>query len=205
MVMGVPVAALLNSTHWEVATRHPFLRSVGEGTSTSFGVWLAQDALFVADLVAFQARLVARAPRLAQGLLAQGVVGLVAELDWFDAQGASLGVSLDVSPRRATRDYRALLYRLDEERYPRAVVGLWVLERVYLEAWRYAETCGAAGPYAEAVAHWTDPTFAVYVAGLEALADAAYAEEPGDGLEDVVQLVLAQEVAFWDMAEQGSG
>jgi thiaminase len=205
MVMGVPVAALLNSTQWEVATRHPFLRAVGEGTATTFGVWLAQDALFVADLVAFQSRLVARAPRSAQGLLAQGVVCLLAELDWFDAQAVSLAVSLDVSPMRATRDYRALLSRLDEERYPRAVVGLWVLERVYLEAWRYAGTCGAAGPYAAAIAHWTDPAFAAYVAGLEELADAAYAQQTDDGVEDVVEMVLTQEVAFWDMAEQGAG
>jgi formylaminopyrimidine deformylase / aminopyrimidine aminohydrolase len=126
----VPVASLLKLPQWDAATRHPFLRAVGEGTASTFGVWLAQDALFVADLVAFQARLVARAPRSAQGVLAQGVVGLVAELDWFDIQAASLGVSLEVAPMRATRDYQALLSGLDEERYARAVVGLWVLERV---------------------------------------------------------------------------
>jgi hypothetical protein len=94
----------------------------------------------------FQARLVARAPRSAQAVLAQGVVGLVAELDWFDIEAASLGVSLEVAPMRATRDYQALLSELDEERYARAVVGLWVLERVYLEAWRYAASYGGAGP-----------------------------------------------------------
>src|SRR5215207_2504190 len=91
MVVGVPVAALLKLPQWDAATRHPFLRAVGEGTASTFGVWLAQDALFVADLVVFQARLVARAPRSAQGVLARGVVGLVAELDWFDIQAASLG------------------------------------------------------------------------------------------------------------------
>lgn len=205
MVMGVLVAALLKSPQWEIATRHPFLRAVGEGTASTFGVWLAQDALFVADLVAFQARLVARAPRSAQELLARGVIGLVAELDWFDVQAASLGVSLDVKPMRATRGYQALLSQVDEERYPLAVVGLWVLERVYLEAWRYAETCGVAGPYAAAMAHWTDPTFATYVAALEELAGAAYAQETDHAVEGVVRRVVAQEVAFWDMAEQGAG
>lgn len=205
MVVGVLAAALLETPQWEIATQHPFLRAVGEGTASTFGVWLAQDALFVADLVAFQARLVARAPRSAQGLLAQGVVGLVAELDWFDVQAASLAVSLDVAPMRATRDYRALLSRLDGERYPRAVIGLWVLERVYLESWRYAGTCGAAGPYTAAVAHWTDPIFARYVAGLEELANAALADETNDAVEDVMRMVLAQEVAFWDMAGQEAG
>ena len=199
---GVPVAALLRLPQWDAATRHPFLRAVGEGTASTFGVWLAQDALFVVDLVVFQARLVARAPRSAQGVLARGVVGLVAELDWFDIQAASLGVSLEVPPMQATRDYQALLSELDQERYARAVVGLWVLERVYLEAWRYAASYGGAGPYAAAVVHWTDPAFASYVAALEELAEAALAEETDDAVEDVVGAVLAHEVAFWDMAEQ---
>jgi thiaminase/transcriptional activator TenA len=205
MVVGMPVAALLKLPLWGAATRHPFLRAVGDGTASTFGVWLAQDALFVADLVAFQARLVARAPRLAQRVLALGVVSLVEELDWFDIQAASLGVSLEVAPMRATRGYRALLSRLDEERYARAVVGLWVLERVYLEAWRYAGSHGGAGPYAAAVAHWTGPSFASYVAALETLADAALAQEADDAVEDVVGAVLAQGVAFWDMAGQSDG
>jgi len=106
---------------------------------------------------------------------------------------------------RATRDYQALLSQLKEERYARAVVGLWVLERVYLEAWRYAASYGAAGLYAAAVAHWTDPAFASYVAALEELADAALAQEADDAVEDVVGTVLAHEVAFWDMAEQSDG
>jgi thiaminase/transcriptional activator TenA len=178
---------------------------VGEGTASTFGVWLAQDALFVADLVAFQARLVARAPRPAQRVLAEGVGALLAELDWFDAQAASLAVSLDVTPMPATVDYRALLSRLDSEPYPPAVVGLWVLERVYLEAWRYAGSCGTAEPYAAAVAHWTDPGFATYVAALEGLAAGALAHQPDDVAAEVVDAVLAQEVAFWDMAGQEAG
>jgi thiaminase len=205
MVMGVPVATLLESPQFPMATRHPFLRAVGEGTATRFGVWLAQDALFVADLVAFQARLVARAPRSAQRVLAQGVVGLVAELDWFEGQAASLAVALEVAPLPATLEYRALLSRLDEESYPRAIVGLWVLERVYLEAWRYAGSCGATGPYAAAVEHWTDPGFAAYVAALEELADAALGQQPDAGPDEVVRMVLAQEVAFWDMADEEAG
>ena len=104
----------------------------------------------------------------------------------------------------ATRDYQALLSELDEERYARAVVGLWVLERVYLEAWRYAASYGGTGPYAEAVAHWTDPAFASYVAALEELAEAALEQEPDDAMEDVVGAVLTHEIAFWDMAEQGA-
>jgi formylaminopyrimidine deformylase / aminopyrimidine aminohydrolase len=107
-----------------------------------------------------------------------------------------------VAPMRATRDYQALLSELDEERYARAVVGLWVLERVYLEAWRYAASYGRTGPYAAAVAHWTDTAFASSVTALEELAEAALAQETDDAVEDVVGAVLAHELAFWDMAEQ---
>ena len=192
---------------WERATRHPFLRQVGQGRAAFFDVWLAQDALFVADLVVFQSRLVARAPRSAQAVIAGGVVGLVAELDWFDQQADALGVPAEVAaagaaPAVATRSYRAFLRRLDAEPYPRAVVALWVLERVYLEAWRYAGSCGSAGPHAAAVAHWTEPAFAAYVTELEDLAAAA-ADELGGEVRDVVTAVLVHEAAFWDMAEVG--
>ena len=98
---------------WDAATRHPFLRAVGDGIASTFGVWLAQDALFVADLVVFQARgwLPGRRGR-ARGARS-GLGWLVAE---FKTQAEFLGVSLEVTPMRATRDYQALLSGLDEER-----------------------------------------------------------------------------------------
>src|SRR6476646_11894272 len=73
---------------WTAATHHPFLEAVRDGTITdsAFDRWLVQDALFVADLLTFQARLLARAPRAAQPVLAGGCVALVAELDWFEEQ-----------------------------------------------------------------------------------------------------------------------
>jgi thiaminase len=73
---------------WSAATRHPFLEAVREGTTTdsAFDRWLVQDALFVGDLLTFQARLLARAPRAAQAVLAGGCVALVAELDWFEVR-----------------------------------------------------------------------------------------------------------------------
>ena len=71
---------------WTAATRHPFLDAVRDGTITdsAFDRWLVQDALFVADLLTFQARLLARAPRKAQAAICGGCAALVAELDWFE-------------------------------------------------------------------------------------------------------------------------
>ncbi|MCV7225294.1 TenA family transcriptional regulator [Mycolicibacterium komossense] len=178
---------------WNSAIRHPFLDAVRDGTITevAFDRWLAQDAVFVADLVTFQARLLARAPRPAQGVLAGGCVALIAELDWFDVQAARRGVELDQPPLPATLAYRTLLQRLDDAPYDAAVTALWALERVYLLGW--ASAASPTSPFAEFVEHWTDPGFAAYVEGLHELATPdVYSELIGD--------VLTHEIAFWDMA-----
>lgn len=166
-----------------------------EGTiaDPAFNRWLVQDALFVGDLLVFQARLLARAPRPAQSVLAGGCVALTAELDWFEAQAALRGIDLDQQALPATLAYRDLLQRLDETPYPAAVTALWVLERVYLLAWTTAAS--ATSPFAAFTEHWTDPGFAAYVDALGVLATAG-------GHDDLVVDVLSHEVAFWDMALQ---
>lgn len=180
---------------WAAATHHPFLAAVRDGTlaTASFDRWLAQDALFVADLLTFQARLLARAPRPAQEVLAGGCAALVAELDWFDGHAAQRGLAPDPDPLPTTLAYRELLGRLDSEPFDAAVTGLWVIERVYLLSWTSARS--AESPYAEFIEHWTVPEFAGYVDGLAALAQPQrYA-----GLVDEV---LRLEVEFWNMAWQ---
>lgn len=186
---------------WQAATRSPFLDGVRDGTLpvAAFDTWLAQDARFVADLLVFQARLLARAPREAQAVLAGGAVALVEELDWFDRLATGRGLDLTAAPRPATRAYAALLRRLDAAPYADAVAGLWLVERVYLDAWTSA--LPGAGGYAELVEHWTTPAFAAYVAALEQLA-----EQAGELDEAVLVEVLRQEAAFWAMAlEDGEG
>jgi formylaminopyrimidine deformylase / aminopyrimidine aminohydrolase len=186
-VRGVPDAL------WTAATRHPFLDAVREGTiaDSAFDRWLCQDAVFVGDLLAFQSRLLARAPRRAQAVLAGGCVALVAELDWFDAQASRRRIDMQSEVLPATLAYRELLGRLDEESYDAAVTALWVLERVYLHAWTYAAS--PTSPFADFVEHWTDPGFAGYVDALGELAST-------DGRDELVSDVLSHEVAFWDMA-----
>ena len=178
---------------WAAATRHPFLDAVRDGTlpDGAFETWLAQDALFVADLLRFQARLLARAPRPAQAVLAGGCVALVEELAWFEDLAAVRGLDLAVEPLPATRDYAELLERLDTTDYANAVRCLWAVERSYLDAWTSA--LPGAAPYADLVEHWTTPGFRAYVEDLERLA--------GDGTDDeLLAAVLEQERAFWDMA-----
>jgi thiaminase/transcriptional activator TenA len=178
---------------WSAATRHPFLDAVREGTiaDAAFDRWLAQDVLFVADLLVFQARLLARAPRQAQTVLAGGCVALVAELDWFEAMAARRGIDLGPQALPATLAYRELLQRLDAAPFDAAVTALWALERVYLLGW--ASAASNTSPFGEFVDHWTDPGFASYVDGLGELATL-------DGNDDLMADVLTHEVAFWDMA-----
>ena len=178
---------------WTAATRHPFLDAVRDGTiiESAFDRWLVQDALFVGDLLAFQARLLARAPRSAQAVLAGGCVALVAELDWFEHQAGHRGIDLGQPPLPATLAYRELLLRLDGEPSDAAVTALWALERVYLLAWTSAVS--TTSPFGEFIEHWTDPGFASYVDALGELAIPA-------GHSGLIDEVLTHEVAFWDMA-----
>lgn len=183
---------------WRAATEPALLAGIRGGTlrAEQFGAWLEQDYLFVSALVSFQARLLARAPRGAQPALARGVVALVDELAWFEAQAARREVSLEAVAAPVTREYLALLGRLDSAPTPVALVALWTLERVYLDAWRAAQP--GAGPYQEIVEHWTGPAFADYVAELQRLADDALARARSPQHEEVFTEILRLEAAFWD-------
>lgn len=194
---AVPTSDLLRDhpTAWERATRHPFLRAVREGTlpADAFDTWLVQDAHFVTDLLRFQARLLARAPRTAQPVLAGGCVALVEELAWFDEQAAARGLDLGRPRLPATEAYARVLERLDDADVPTALTALWTIERTYLDAWSWARP--GAPAYREFVEHWTVPGFAAYVAALEAAAD-----EAGPAGDGVFLEVTDAETAFWQTA-----
>jgi formylaminopyrimidine deformylase / aminopyrimidine aminohydrolase len=191
------------AAEWVAATRHAFLEAVADGSlpPTAFNTWLAQDYLFVADLLVFQARLLGRAPRSDQAVLAGGLVALEAELGWFEARAAQRRLVLDTSRAATTARYQAILQALDGAPYAAAVTGLWAIERAYLDSWRSAVPCGAA--YKEFVEHWTVDGFADYVAGLEQVANLALQTanvevraQAGKAFVEIARL----ERAFWDMA-----
>lgn len=197
----MPVAELLvrHADAWARATRSPFLDAVRDGSlpPAVFDTWLVQDAHFLGDLLRFQARLLARAPRPAQGVLAGGCVALVGELDWFGRVAAARGLDLDAPQLPATIAYGDLLYRLDAADVGTALVALWAVERAYLDAWSAARP--GAELYRPFVEHWTTPAFAAYVAGLEAAADGAAVDDAGAGDAAVFLEVAEAEAAFWEM------
>ena len=183
------------------ATRHPFLSAVRDGSlpKSAFDTWLAQDYRFVGDLLRFQARLLARAPRSAQAVLAVGTAALVDELTWFEQYAQTRRIDLDVAPRPATVAYGRLLERLDDAEFPVALAMLWTVERTYLDAWSFAAP--GAGVYQDFVAHWTTPPFTAYVFELEKAADGT--ATGGAKLDAPFVEVVEAEAQFWDMAHQG--
>ena len=192
-----------NPEAWREATRHPFLDAVRAGTmpAGAFQAWMAQDYLFATDLLVFQSRLLARAPRPDQAVLASGLVAVEAELGWFEGLAAERGLGLGEARHPTTVAYRDFLLGLDRQSYTAGITALWALERAYLEAWRSA----APGhpDYREFVEHWTTPEFADYVTGLEESADSAL--EAGDEREQeraeaVFLEVTRLEKDFWEMA-----
>jgi thiaminase/transcriptional activator TenA len=195
--MGAMGASELTRRHpdaWRAAIDHPFLRGVREGSLPpgAFDAWLVQDHLFVADLLGFQARLLAVAPRAAQAVLAGGLVALEAELTWFEAQAGRRGLAPAGTRHPVTEEYRRELDRLLQQPFPVAMTGLWALELAYLEGWRGAAP--GAHEYSEFVEHWTVPEFGGYVAGLEAHA----VDSPA--AEAAWLRVVEMERRFWDMA-----
>jgi thiaminase/transcriptional activator TenA len=197
----VPVADLpaRHADAWGRATRSPFLDAVRDGTlpPDAFDTWLVQDAHFLGDLLRFQARLLARAPRPAQGVLAGGCVALVEELDWFGRVAAERGLDLTAPQLPATVAYGDLLYRLDAADVGTALTALWAVERAYLDAWSGARP--GAGEYGPFVAHWTAPGFAGYVAALAAAADDNAVDDAAPADEAVFLEVAAAEADFWAM------
>lgn len=197
-----------NREVWNGAVRHPFLDGVREGDlpAGTFETWLIQDYLYAFDLLAFQARLLARTPRPAQGVVAGGLVALEAELTWFEDKANDRGLSLDAPRHPSNAAYGDFLMDLEREPYPAAITALWALERAYLEAWRSA----APGhpDYGEFVEHWTTPEFASYVSALEDAAGAALEGASGDERERAERAFLAVarlERDFWEMAFSGGG
>jgi thiaminase/transcriptional activator TenA len=199
--MGVAAIQVRLGEAWRQAVEHPFLAGVRDGTvpSAAFDAWLAQDYLFVGDLLWWQARLLARSPRAAQPVLVDGCAALVAELSWFERRAAERGVALATDPAPSTVEYRELLDRLDQAPVPVALAALWAIERVYLDAWRYAAP--GAPEFSEFVEHWTTPEFANYV---DTLARAADADPAGPDGAVAVGEVVAAEVRFWPAQLGGS-
>ena len=191
---------------WSAATRHAFLDGAREGSlpEAAFRTWLRQDHLFVTDLLPFQARLLAVAPRADQRLLTGGLLALEAELTWFEAEARHQNLALGGARHPVAEAYRSHLELLLGGPYAAALTALWTGERAYLEGWSGAIPGSAA--YAKYVAHWTGVEFAAYVAELEAAVGVAMAGRGmGAACERAFLATARLERDFWSMAWSAAG
>jgi len=195
-----------HATAWRDAIRHPFLDGVRDGDlpAGAFERWLVQDYIVVADMLVFQARLIARSPRRDQGTLISGLAAAEAELGWFEDQASKWEFPLDAPRHPNNIAYRDFLRGLGDEPYVAGLTALWALERTYLEAWR--GVAPGAPDHRPFVEHWTTPEFAEYVAELERLTEAALGAADGEErrrAEEAFVSVARLERDFWEMAFPG--
>ena len=195
-----------NEALWHQATRHPFLEQVKDGSIAEerFARWLVQDYHFVRRGFSMLCLLSADAPRRDHPLLVGGMAALGAEMTWFEENADAFDLDLDQPLLPACRAYSDFLLALPREPYPAQIVGLWAMERAYMEAWSTAQP--AAPRYASFVDHWTNPEFEDWVEALAAAADAALveaSETERQAAADTFHWIARYERAFWQMAFTG--
>ena len=184
---------------WAEATCAPFLDALATGklAADAFRRWLAQDYLFAKDLMAFQAILLAKAPRDCHKPLSGGLATLDRELDWFESHAARLQVDLDIPPHPTCRRYTDFLMRCAyTQPHPVLLAILFGVEASYHAAW---SALAPSGPYAEFIERWSNPGFSAYATALGALAERHLQE----GAQEHFNQVLAHERDFWRMSWEG--
>jgi thiaminase len=146
---------------WDEATRSPFLDAAATGRleMDAFGRWLAQDCLFAKDLMAFQAILLAKAPRDCHKPQIGGLAALDKEIDWFESSAARLQVDLDNPPHQTCRRYTDFLMRCAYmQPYEVLLAILFGVEASYHAAW---SALVPSGRYAESIALVESEVFCV--------------------------------------------
>ncbi len=184
---------------WDEATRSPFLDALAAGrlAAEAFRRWLAQDYLFAKDLIAFQAILLAKAPRDCHKPLIEGLGALDREMDWFETHAARLQVDLDIPPHPTCRRYTDFLIRcVYTQPYSVLLAILFGVEAAYLASW---SALLPSGPYAEFIERWSSANFVTYVAVLGSLAE----RHPHEAAQEHFNEVLEYEREFWKMSWEG--
>jgi len=188
---------------WHEATHHPFLDGVRNGSLPveAFNRWLEQDYRFVATALKAQCLLLAQARRADQLLLANGIVALATELDWFEGHLRTRGLSTAAPLLPVNRAYGDFLLVMAQVPYAAALIVAATSERAYFEAWSTAKP--AAPAYTEFVDRWTNDAFRAYVEDLARAADralAAASRVEAAAAEDAFIWTARYEAAFWQMA-----
>jgi formylaminopyrimidine deformylase / aminopyrimidine aminohydrolase len=184
---------------WDQATHSSFLDALANGSlgKDAFRRWLRQDYLFAKNLMAFQAILLAKAPRDCHKPLVEGLVALDRELGWFESHATRLQVDLAIAPHPTCRRYTDFLIRCAyTQPYSVLLAMLFGVEAAYLAVW---SALPLSGPHVEFIERWSSADFSTYVAALGDIAE----RHPHEAAQQHFNEVLAHEREFWKMAWEG--
>ncbi|EPS95654.1 hypothetical protein FOMPIDRAFT_130957 [Fomitopsis schrenkii] len=216
--LTIHLRSLLTPRPYSAATEHPFLTAAGQGTLPHplLSLWLAQDRLYAAHgYPAFIGRVLAaqreRKNQEIVWLLSGALASIVREVNFFGDVAAAHGLRVDGwRERKATRDYTAEMARIGAEgRIEDAMVFLWAMEQVYLDAWRYVgslnpvDSEGGTAPAVKALVDRPNAEFVEFVDGLAQTVN-SLGIEPGSPAwiraESIWARVVELEEAFWPVA-----
>lgn len=215
---------------YSAATEHPFLTAAGNGTLSHelLALYLSQDRLYAAHgYPRFIGLLLASIPFSSQHgvesqqeqlnervvrLATYSLTNVIREVAFFVETAKRYGLDLEAwRERKQTRDYTAEMIRIAAAgRLEDAVVFLWAMERVYLDAWKYAASVRSSTASIEAtptnaaltgfIDNWTNSEFERFV---DDLADLVNALDIKPGSEswaragEIWSRVVELEEAFW--------
>jgi nuclear transport factor 2 (NTF2) superfamily protein/thiaminase len=197
-----------NAALWlEASQLHPFLQGciTGAVTTAQFDTWLVQDFKYVHHFLAFLKAALQNATVASDQETLQGGVTVVSqELVWFQTMAKDRGVDLNVASMTQMENYAQFMIAMGAESYAYQLVVLYLVEKVYLEAWCHVESKGGeSGPYAKFAKQWSGAEFRSYVDKLGKMALAASGPFTPAWAEKVQSLfiqVMQLENGFWDMA-----
>ncbi|KAH7340619.1 heme oxygenase-like protein [Rhizoctonia solani] len=219
-----------NSPAYIAATNHPFLKQAGEGTlpTSTLAHWLYQDRIYAAHAYPrFVGLLIARIPFETQDLasfrsdvtrtestnrrilecLSFSLVNIVQEVKFFETTAGSIDAqnSSEIEfERQETRNYTAEMARVASlGTLEEGLVFLWVMEKMYLDAWTFASN--QAGQERSKgldafITNWTSDGFKKFVDDLEKLVDLLGIEPGSDSwrrAETIWNRVVELEEEFW--------
>ncbi|KAJ3683050.1 hypothetical protein LUZ60_013277 [Juncus effusus] len=200
---------------YERATRHPFIRSIRDGTVEfpSFKRWLSQDFIFVKEFVPFVASVVLKSWKESDDssdleLILGGISALNDELSWFKAEATKWSVDLaNITPLAANTEYCKFLHGFTDtkEDYTVALTTFWAIETVYQESFSFCigEDHNTPNELLDTCQRWGNSDFGQYCKSLQRIADRCLRKASVNVVqkaEDVFLRVLEHEIQFWNIA-----
>ena len=186
---------------------HPFVRGIGDGSlpKEAFAGYLAQDAFFLESFARAYALALARSTDTSTLLtLADLLAGVRQELGLHASYAGSWGIDMaGVEPLPATLAYTEfLLATAATGGVGMVFAAMTPCMRLY--AWLGAALdAGAAGPYAQWVQTYADPSFEALASRLERLLDEHADDRPA--VRAAYRRAMHLELAFFDAALLPSG